>query len=385
MKYVLKKRSYIFLLTVIDFIGYIISLPLRIIRRGFPGNIANILVIRLDHIGDVIFSTTVLENLQKHYVGAKITFLVASWAKNIVIDNPYIDEVICYDAPWFDQNKRKVFEFKKFFKLARELQRHNYDLGIDLRGDFRHLLLMALAGVRFKVGYSITGGDFLLDKRVEYKDGAHSVQHNLDLLRDLKVDIVTDRPQIYSCEEDKRSTEEFFKENNLASDDFIVAIHPYAGYPSKNWLDSRFADLIEILDEKYKAKIILVGGEKDKDKVKAILGMCKAPVISACGTTSLGELLELIKRSSVFIGVDSGPSHIAATTDTPILVLYSGTNISKEWGPRSEKTVIIQKDIPCKGCEKLDCEHNICMDLISVEDVLDEVEQLIRQPLGEKA
>ena len=87
----------------------------------------------------------------------------------------------------------------------------------------------------------------------------------------------------------------------------------------------------------------------------------------------------------MFIGVDSGPSHIAATTDTPILVLYSGTNISKEWGPRSEKTVIIQKDIPCKGCEKLDCEHNICMDLISVEDVLDEVEQLIRQPLGEKA
>jgi hypothetical protein len=102
MKYIFKKRWNIFLISLLDFFGNIVFLPFKLFKKKIPGNVGKILIIRLDHIGDVIFSTVVPQSLKAHYKGAKITLLVGSWARDIVINNPYIDEVICYDAPWFD-------------------------------------------------------------------------------------------------------------------------------------------------------------------------------------------------------------------------------------------------------------------------------------------
>lgn len=378
MRYVFKNRFYIFLFSIIDLVGNLIFLPIRLFRKKTPGNVRSILLIRLDHIGDVIYSTPIPQNLKSHYRGAKITFLVASWAKEIVMNNPYVDEVICYDTPWFDRNRKRAFEFKIFFKLAEELRRHKYDLGLDLRGDFRHILLMALASVKFRVGYGITGAAFLLHRKVNYRDGVHSLEHNLDLLRSMGIEIITYQPQLYSSEKDEKSVQDFLKANNLTDRDFIAIIHPYGGYPSKNWLDERFAELMDILCKDYQAKIILIGNEKDKSNIEGIIRINQATAINAAGKTSLGNLLALIQKSAVFIGVDSGPSHLAASVGVPMVVLYSASNTIQDWGPRSDKAVIIQKDIPCKDCQKLDCSHNICMDLISVDDVLDGVKQLIQ-------
>jgi len=108
MRYIFKKKRNVFLVSLFDFFGSIVFLPFKLLKNKIPGNIGKILIIRLDHIGDVVFSTMVPQNLKSHYKGAKITLLVGSWGKgDIVINNPYIDEVICYDAPWFDKNKKR--------------------------------------------------------------------------------------------------------------------------------------------------------------------------------------------------------------------------------------------------------------------------------------
>lgn len=378
MRYVFKKRFYTFLFSIIDFIGQLILSPIRLFGKRTPGNVGSILLIRLDHIGDVIFSTSIPQNLKNHYRGAKITFLVANWAKEIVMNNPYVDEVICYDAPWFDRNKKRAFEFRKFFKLGQELRRHNYDLGLELRGDSRHILLMALARIKFRVGYGITGGGFLLHRKVNYRAGAHSLERNLDLLRSLDIKVVGYEPQLYNSAKDEEFVQDFLKANNLTDRDFIAIIHPYGGYPSKNWQDERFAELMDVLGKDYQAKIILIGSEKDKDNIEGIIGINQTPAINAAGKTSLGSLLALIKKSRVFIGVDSGPGHIAGSTGIPTVILFSGTNRVQIWGPKGDNTIIIQKDIPCRDCERLDCAQNICMDLISVEDVLEAVEKVLR-------
>jgi ADP-heptose:LPS heptosyltransferase len=377
MGYIFKKKRYAFFVFLIDLIGSIIFLPFRIFKKRKPGNIANILVIRLDHIGDVIFSTAVARNLKEHYKGAKVTFLVGSFARGVVMDNTYIDEVICYDAPWFSRKGRRIFEFARFFKLANELKKHNYDLGIDLRGDFRHIVLMALSDIKFRIGYGITGGGFLLNRRVKYREGVHAIEHNLDLLRGMSVDIIANRPKIYVSKENEQTASDIISGNSLTKEDFITIIHTTAGYRSKNWLDYRFAELIEVISRKYKSKIVLIGSDGDKEKNGRILELSGVNGVNLSGETSLPVLTALIKRASLFIGVDSGPAHIAALEDIPSVVLYSGTNIADEWAGIGDKVVKIQKDISCKGCGKLDCEDNICMDLISVEDVVDAVEEVL--------
>lgn len=376
MKYIFKNKFYSFLFFLIDITGTVFSLPFLMFRRRLPGNVGHILLIRMDHIGDVVCSTPLPQNLKEHYRGAKITFLVSTAARGAVINNPYIDEVICYDPPWFSRGKKRIFEFRRFFVLTRELKRHNYDLGFDLRGDFRHIILMILARVRFRVGYGITGGGFLLNHKVNYRNNVHTIERSLDCLRSMGIDIIAQEPKVYPSAKDEESAEEFIKENNISAEDFTAVIHPYAGYSSKNWLDGRFAELMRSLYAKYNARIILAGSGKDKINNDKLIDRSRVPAINAADRTSLGSLTSLISKASVFIGVDSGPSHIAALTKTPCVVLYSGTNNPWEWGPRNDKAIIIQTDIPCKGCERMNCEHNICMDLISVEDVMDAVEKV---------
>ena len=377
MNYIFKKKPYVYLFSAIDFLGGILFLPFSIFKRKAPGNVGKILLIRLDHIGDVVYSTAIPQNLKEHYRGAKITFLVPSAAKDIVMNNPYVDEVICYDAPWFSRNEKKEFELSSFLMLSEGLKRQGYDLGFDLRGDFRHILLMAMAGIKFRVGYGITGGGFLLHRMVDYREGVHSLEHNLDLLRGMGVKIINFSLQLYSSEKDESRINDLLKESGLTGEDFIVTVHPYAGYSSKNWLDDRFAELINILKENYKAKIILVGSENDRAKTDELIRISRSTAINAAGRISLVGLYTLLKRSKLFIGLDSGPSHIAASTGKPSVILFSGTNSIQQWGAKGGNAVIIQKEIPCKGCEKLDCEHNICMDLISVEDVVDAVKKVL--------
>jgi heptosyltransferase III len=377
MGYILQKKRYTILVFLIDLIGGIVFLPFRIFKKRKPGNIANILIIRLDGVDNVLFSSPVLENLKKHYRGSKITSLISGRSKDLVIDNPYADEIMCYDAPWFKRKNRKIFEFRRFFKLAGELRRHNYDLGIDLKGDFRHIALMAISGVRFRVGYGIGGGGFLLHRRVQYRQGVHAIEHNLDLLRAMLVDIETDKPKVYSSKENGKDVSKFLQEAGLDGNDFIVVIHANAEYKANNWLDYRFADLIGVIVRDYNAKVILVGSEEDKEKNDRIIQSSGTKAVNAAGVISAGSLPVLMEKASLFIGVDSCPAHIAALEDVPSVILCSGVNSVDEWEDIGSKTVRIKRDIACKGCNRPDCVHNICMDLISVEDVVEAVEGLI--------
>ncbi|MFC1808140.1 glycosyltransferase family 9 protein [Candidatus Omnitrophota bacterium] len=381
MRYILKNKFYMFLISVIDFLGSIIFFPFKIFRKKSPGNIGNVLVIRLDHLGDVIFSTPIPQNIKEHYKGAKITFLVGSAAKEIIMNNPYIDEVICYDAPWFSRSNRKFFALLGFLKVAKELRKYSYDIGFDLRGDFRHIILMAIVGVKFKVSYGITGGGFLLHKKVEYRDNVHAIEHNLDLLRSMDVKITTEKLQLQGSTRDEEFMSKYLKSNNLSEDNKLAVIHTSAGYPSKNWLNERFAKLIRILNEDFGFMPVLIGSEEDKGKNDEIIHLSNIAALNAAGVTTIGTLLALIKKSTIFIGIDSGPSHIAALGGLPSIILYSGTNQPGEWAPKNNKAIIIQKDIPCKGCERLDCEHNICMDMISVDDVVEAVRGMLEKPV----
>mgnify|MGYP001563070377 CR=1 FL=1 len=107
--------------------------------------------------------------------------------------------------------------------------------------------------------------------------------------------------------------------------------------------------------------------------------MSNVAAINLAAKTPLGVLPALLKRVSLFIGVDSGPRHIAAAAQRPALVLYSGTNNPSEWLSSNNNTVIVKKDVPCANCQKLNCSQHLCMDLITVEDVMAALKQVLKR------
>lgn len=379
MKYIFRNSFYGAAFSLVDLLGRIAVSPARFLNpKEAPAFARNILVIRLDHIGDVVLSGAMAQNLKTHYKGAKLTFLVSGAGRDLLEGNPFIDEFICYDAPWFKRGRKSVFGLDGFRALAKRLKNARFDLGMDPRGDLRHILLMRLAGIRYKAGYGITGGGFLLDLEAGYKQGLHAMERNLQLLGPLGVKIVPLAPLLYEKSQDRAFVEDFFKKNRIVDRDFKVALHLSAGNPAKNWLEPRSAELIKRLAVDFKARIIVIGAEADKTKNENIINASGAEVVNASGQIPLGKLFALLKRVDLFIGLDSGPAHIAAAAGTPTVVLYSGTNRAAEWSPVGSRVAVIQKDTQCRGCGKTECDNNICMSLISTEEVMSTVKRLLK-------
>jgi len=372
MKYIIKKRPIKFLISIIDLIGSVIFVVVRFFHKKTPGNIANILLVKLDNVENTVLSTVVPKNLKLHYRGAKITFLVSTPAKNIVINNPYVDEVICYDAPWIKKTGKSFSEFFKFFKLVREFSLHKYDIGFDLAVDFRHIILMSLAGVRFRVGYGVTGGGFLLHHLANFSYNIDKIENNTDLLKSMGINIVSSTPKLYFSEKDSKFTQNLLKKNNIDSDDFLSIINTDAKYSSGDWRNEKFKELIDILNEHFSSKIIVIGNKiNDMNHDDS-----KAHYVQIKESLSVGSMQLLIDRASLYVGVDSMVSRVALFTETPTVLILGGANNNFETFKRKH-VVIIQKDISCKGCGRLNCKENICTDLISVEDVMETLDKLI--------
>jgi len=378
MNYSFQNKFLSLFFAVFDFFGYLLFLPFNILNHKLPKNITNILIIRLDHIGDIIYSTVVLENIKNTYPQAKITFLTSGAGKEIIENNPNVDNLIIFNAPWFNRKEKKIFVLGDFFKLVDELKEYNFDLGFDLRGDFRHILLMLLSGVKLRIGFGITGGGFLLNKKVSYKKNLHPIEHNLDLLRSININVITYIPRIFIKKEAETQIYKLLKYYDFKEGDFTVIIHSQAGNPSKNWPKEKFAELLNQIYKKYKARIILTGSQDDRLANAEIINLSRVQALNLSGEINLQELFALINQSNLFVGIDSGPSHIASLTKKPVIILYSGTNISREWAPKSSNVVIIQKKPACGNCNKTTCSDNICMDLITVEEVIKAVEGVIK-------
>ncbi|MBI4708380.1 MAG: glycosyltransferase family 9 protein [Candidatus Omnitrophica bacterium] len=384
MEYVFKNKFYTIFFTIFDFIGSVLFFPAKLIFRSkLPKDPKNILIIRLDHIGDVVYSAPVAVNLKLAYPDARITFLVSTPAKDIIANNPYIDEIICFDAPWFSREKKTNGNSALFWGLVKKVRKINFDIGLDLRGDFRQIVLMWLSGIRFRVSYGITGGGFLLNKQTHYHKRFNPLERNLHHLESLNIPIVINRTELFSSKDDVAFVEGFLSENNIKPE-YSVIIHPCAGYSSKNWSSEKFSELARLIRERLNLSLIFIGAQKDVKTINSIIEASGIDAINAAGKTSLGELVALIQKTGFFIGVDSGPSHVASILNKPAIILYSGTNNANEWAPRGINTVVIQKKVSCQECELLECKINECMNLITVKEVFDTLNVLVAKNINKE-
>lgn len=343
-----------------------------------PGRI---LVIRLDHIGDVLISTPVYSALKKHYPEAKITVLTGPWASELLAGNPHVDRVISLACPWWSGKRGREAGWGKFlFEYARllpRLRRHRFDLGIDLRGDLRHILLFLVAGgVRQRVGYDRSGGECLLSVAVE-SPGFFSLSElgkNRRLLREgLGVEMPDGRPRLRREKGVQARARNTLERNGISPQDLTVILSPSARSLLRTWVPERWAGLAAWLTQDYKARIVLLGGKDSRDMLAEIQARMSTPVLNLAGKTTLLEAAALCAEASIFIGVEGGLMHLAATTPVPIVALYGPMRPSLT-GPERESFYPVGPDFPCSPCLQLNCPFSRtprgdCLESLSLEEV----------------
>lgn len=387
-RYVYKKKRYILIFFIIDFFGFLLDKLFSFLKKPINDiSIKKIVVIELAHIGDVLAITPALHILRKKFPQSSITLVVGSWAKEIVTGNPDVDEILVYDASWFNRSKKVSRSFIKTFTFIKLLRAKAFDMGIDLRGDVRTILLMRLGAIKKRLGYGFTGGAFMLTDVMPFdvsrRQDKHQIEHNINFVTSIKEGIPYDTHdttlKIFFSDKDILSVDKLLKDNNITNKDSLIAVHPGAGTAAKRWPAGRFSLLIEKILRKYKVKIILVGGQEEKNLLK--LPDPGPGLIDLIGKTSLKQLAALLKKCKLFIGGDSGATHIASAVNIPIVAVWSGQNKVSHWRPQSDAAIIVQKEVDCSPCGLTKCKSLKCLNDISVEDVFLAVDKQLNKLL----
>jgi len=339
MRYAYKKKIYIFVFTVVDAVGSILFKAVRAFsgkrseRQEVPGRI---LLIRIDHIGDIINSTVVLEPIRKAFPDAAIDFLAPSWAAEILENNRHLDNVIRFDPPWFDRRVSGFSgQFKGIFSLTDIIRKGDYDLCVDLRGDFRHILAMSLAGVKRRVGYGITGGGFMLTDEVPYEENAHETGKNTRLLKTVGVEADASRVDLEFRDSDREAAGRLVSRESIEGK--YAVIHTTPGHNMKEWDRGKFNDIMRYISEEKCFMPVKVGGVADPMDP----GSKDVRIVDIAGKTTLGVLYNVIKGASLFVGVDSAPAHMAAAAGVPTIILFSGINDPGRWAPSGTNVKVL--------------------------------------------
>ena len=311
--------------------------------------IQRVLVVRLRSIGDTVLATPSLFALKRFLPHAEIDILVEDWVAPLLVDHPYIDNVVVLDRGGLVARTR----------AARELRSARYDVVYNLHGGTTATFLTRATGARHRVGFKTYQYANLHTELVPSplllwgQQKTHSVEQQLALLGWTGVP-VSDRPRtsLGVSPEAEEAVNQCLAAAGLA-DRKLALIHPATAFETKRWATENFARVTEYLTERGFACVAIATGN-EAHIVNDLLSEASVKILSL--DLSLPEVTALAARSQLFVGNDSGIAHIAAAVGTPSVVIFGSSNIA-HWRPWNRAAAeVVFEEMPCQPCHGYFCE-----------------------------
>jgi ADP-heptose:LPS heptosyltransferase len=324
-----------------------------------------ILLVRLRPIGDVVFTTPLIGALRRQHPETHISYVVEPDAAPIVEGNPHLDELIIIPR------RRGFSRVRDDVATARRLAHGGYDVAIDLHGGPRSAWLTWASRATRRIGYTISGRSWMYTDavpRVRQLMPRHSVVNQWDLLVPLGIpplDPARDPVHMPDDVEAAHRIDAQLAESGVSAEHALIVIHVSASTRFKRWPEESFASLVvALVQEDAARRVFLTSGPSDVEAARRITDTARArlgPLGSAIlegRPLPLTELRALIARAALFIGGDSGPLHIAATTPVPIVELLGPTLAGRSFpwrDPRWFTEIIEPGPLPCRPCHQRTC------------------------------
>ncbi len=347
-----------------------------------------ILVVRPDHLGDILFLTPALRDLRKGFPSAEIVGLVGPWARPVLARNRNLDRILTWDFPWYDRKPRTslIGPYRSLVALAARLRVEQFDLAIQFRGDFWWgALACRLAGIPAQIGYDSPATRPFLTRIIPNQHGGHIVDDNLDLVRALTGTSEKEPLEFPLTETDRRRASVLLDQTPETAR--WVALQAGAGAPVKVWPLDRLARVGRALRDEFGTSVVVVGGPNEVDSVRQVCDGVGVGAIGLAGVTTLVELGAVLERCALVVGPDSGPLHLAVAVRTPTVHLF-GPADARRFGPYGDPSWhrVICSPRACVPCNRLDfvgpdvVTHN-CVADITAEEVLKVARPLLARSL----
>ena len=355
-----------------------------------------VLLIRLRLIGDVVLSTPVTRALRRAFPDATLTYLVESDAAAVVAGNPYLDRVLVAGRT------RGVRRIVDDLSLAWRLRRERFDVVIDMHGGPRSSWLTLATGAPQRIGYDMPGRQWMYTRtvpRARELRPRHSVLNQWDLLEGIEgwttapPDPVLDAVTMTVEPEAERRIAGRLAAAGVDRQHELIVIHVSASNPFRRWPEAAFAEVVAgLVSASPQRRVILSSGPSDRLAADRIVSAARARLDEAAagrvvdfGEFDLAELRVLVGRSRLFIGGDTGPLHVAATTATPIVAIYGPTLPARStpWrDPAIPSESVEVAGLPCRPCDQRVCAPGDyrCLTTIRPADVLAAADRALKCP-----
>lgn len=303
-----------------------------------------ILIVRLSSLGDIVHALPVSHALRSYYPGASIVWLTQERYKSLLEMNSCINELLVLKErrAW-----NVVGHLWDLLQMICRIRQGRYDVVLDLHAIVTSHLLVWLSGAPVKLGVDKRNdlGFRMFTRHPLPKDEKpHRFRVYLDTLRFLGIECSGAAFPIVIPLSARERIEKFLREHDITPKQLLVAIHPGTAVGIKRWSAERFAELAARLAVQTGTKVILIHGDGDRSiPVQSGQGIIQAPPLS------LQELAELLRRSDLVIGNDSGPLQLAAALGRPTAMIF-GPSDPRVTGPYGTQHLVIREELPCSPC-----------------------------------
>jgi len=330
-----------------------------------------VLIIQTAFPGDLILTTPLIRAIKENFPEAFVSILVIPQTKELLKNNPYLDQVITYD--------KKREGWLGFLSTLKRLKKEEFDLAVVPHRSLRSALL-AYISCKVRVGFDKSVGKFLLTEQVTYKQDLHEIERNLSLLSfaGLKSKLVL--PELFPGSEEFSKVEGFLRRHKAEFSDELVCIAPGSVWRTKRWLPERFAQVADWLTQREEVKVVISGSRQDFGLAEEMAGQMSAKSINTCGELSLLESAALFNKSRLVLSNDSAPTHLAVAMRTPVVTIFGSTVPEFGFYPYGEENEIVQRKLYCRPCGihgRGSCPegHFRCMKEISAEEVFEVIQR----------
>ena len=330
------------------------------------------LVIRPDHIGDMLLTTPFLSALKNAFPGWHITIACGSWSAPVLENNPHYDEIVEVDFPWLARGQ--TASWFSFLKLIRSLRSQKFDVVFNLRKAAKTSAVAWSVRGRETWGFDVLKSAWAHSRTVRYRTDIHCADLYCEYISaqpGFNGTIVTNGLELYIKDEEIR----LFEKRVSIPERFVVC-SPGAGYPEKFWLADRWARVADWIATTLELPVLYTGGNGEQGLIRDITGRMDGRYIDMAGQLSIREAAVLAGKASFVVSVDSAMMHIASAVGTPVVALFGPTN-PVHWGPyQNGKTNRVLSKVKEFKQGRGSTNNKGGMDMITVEDVLKAISEV---------
>ncbi|MEJ7575754.1 MAG: lipopolysaccharide heptosyltransferase II [Pyrinomonadaceae bacterium] len=354
-----------------------------------PDCVKRIVVRGATWIGDAVMTVPALRELRRLFPRAHITLATYSGAQELFLETDFIDELLIHD--------QKIRSAGQILEQAREWRGRNFDMAVIFPNSFAAALIPFAARVSLRVGYSSDGRRLLLTHPLSlpaWRETRHEAFYYLNIIHALQrsvfgVEHIQEREPVFDLrvsEERQEAARSVLRRHGANTSRPLIALCPGStNSRAKRWPAERYAALADGLIEDCGVEIILIGSKEELDVSESVASKMRRQPITLTGGTNLAESIAVLSLVELLITNDTGPAHIAAALNRPVLAVFGPTNPLTTY-PFSASAEIIRRPPACAPCMLRDCpiDHR-CMTSITSEEVYERAHAMIARARSEFA